>query len=197
MLQNFTLGSFAQGVSAGGGAFESIASATGTGSSNEITFSSIVGTYKHLQIRAIARTTNTSTSAGRLDIRFNGDTGSNYTIHNLTGDPSSGTPVTAEGYASQTELEIRGMGSAGGSMLSNTMAVHIIDIHDYSSTTRNKTMRAFSGIDDNDTNQMSRVGLHSGVWMNTSAITSITLRNPSGGSWSTQTQFALYGIKGA
>jgi hypothetical protein len=174
--------------------YESIASATGTGSSNTITFSSIAGTYQHLQIRAMTRTTNTSTSVGRLDIRFNGDSASNYTVHNLTGD---GATAAAEGFSSQTELEIRSMGSAGGSMLSNTMAVHIIDIQDYASTTRNKTMRAFSGIDDNNTNGMTRVGLHSGVWMSTSAITSIELRNPSGGSWATTTQFALYGIKGA
>ena len=57
--------------------FDSIASATGTGSSGTITFSSIPQTYKHLQIRGIGRL-DVVTGGVSTRIRLNGDTTSNY-----------------------------------------------------------------------------------------------------------------------
>ena len=90
MLQNFTLGTFSQGASGGGAAFESIASATGTGSSDSITFTSIPGTYQHLQISGISRSTNASVGLANLTIRFNSDTtNSNYSYQGFGGDCSS------------------------------------------------------------------------------------------------------------
>jgi len=59
------------------GSYESIASASGTGSSGTITFSSIPSTYTHLQIRGIGRNSYPST---QVNVRFNSDTGSNYAI---------------------------------------------------------------------------------------------------------------------
>ena len=73
--------------------FESIASASGTGSSGTITFSSIPSTYKSLQIRIFAQS-NAGTAARSLYIQTNNDTGSNYVRHDLTGD---GSAVEASG----------------------------------------------------------------------------------------------------
>jgi hypothetical protein len=53
------LGVYAQGVVAGG-AYESIATVTATGTESTITFSSIPSTYQHLQIRALSRDTFTA-----------------------------------------------------------------------------------------------------------------------------------------
>ena len=64
--------------------FESIATATGTGSNSTLTFSSIPQTYKHLQIRVMSRG-NAATDQDNLLIRFNGDTGSNYNSHYVFG----------------------------------------------------------------------------------------------------------------
>ena len=173
-------------------AFESIASASGTGSSGTITFSSIPSTYQHLQIRALMKDTNSSgIGTGNMLIRFNSDTGSNYARHSLAGD---GATTVVSGLASQTAM-ISGDSVAGGSStIANTHGVAIIDIHDYASTTKNKTMRIFSGADFNST--QGYVNLVSGLWMSTSAVTSISFVL-SANSWTTTTQFALYGIKGA
>lgn len=178
------------GAAGGGGDFESIASATGTGSSNTITFSSIPSTYTSLQIRFIGRTTASDVPAN-LHIRLNGDTGSNYAQHQLYGD---GTTATASGAATQTR--IRGGAISTAAETSGVMGVNIVDIHDYSSTTRNKTVRIFSGIDKNGSGGFVELG--SGLWASTSAVNSVSLLTTvTGGSWTTDTVIALYGIKGA
>jgi hypothetical protein len=193
MLQNFTLGSFAQGVSAGGGAFESIASATGTGSSGTITFSSIPSGYTSLQIRGIAKDTDTSDNYSvPLFLRFNSDTGSNYARHTLTGD---GSTVAAVASISSSSLRMEACNTV--TTTANNVSAFIIDIHDYASTTRNKTVRYFSGADNNAADTDFKVAIGSGLWMNTNAITSISILDLGGVNFSTQTQIALYGIKGA
>jgi hypothetical protein len=70
----------------------------------------------------------------------------------------------------------------------------IIDIHDYASTTKNKTVRSFFG---HDRNGAGSVYLYSGLWMNTGAITSLSLGQANfSGTFDTGTVASLYGIKG-
>lgn len=163
----------------------------GTGSSSTITFSNIPQNYKHLQIRSMGISTTTSPESGQgVYITFNGDSGSNYSRHALEGD---GSTTFLTGVANSTIMYIRSqMVTAGGI----TAGVGITDIHDYASTTKNKTMRAFSGGDRNSTATVNCfVGLYSGLWMNTNAITSISLQAASG-LFSTTSTFALYGMVG-
>lgn len=171
------------------GAFESIASATGTGSSGTITFSSIPSTYKHLQIRWNARI-DTNVTTQNLRMQVNADTGSNYAIHWLYGD---GSTADVTGSASATFMHILA-GTAGASATANIMGVGILDILDYSSTTKNKTVKINPGTDLNGSG--GYVSVCSGLWISTSAITSISLYPPSG-NFTTASTFALYGIKGA
>jgi hypothetical protein len=173
------------------GAFESIASASGTGSSGTITFSSIPSTYQHLQIRGIARTT-TGNNLEWLNMRFNSDTSSAYDNHYLSGDGSSAS-ATSFINASYIEPAL----AAASSSPSNTLNAFIIDIHDYASTSKNKTTRSITGIERNQGDTDSRIHLLSGLWRNTNAISSITLFTRNSGNFTTQTQIALYGIKGA
>jgi hypothetical protein len=172
--------------------FESIATATGTGSSGTITFSSIPSTYKSLQIRLISKTTRTA-SFGTNDgfLQFNGDTGSNYSYHYLIGD---GSAASAAGGATQTSMRIARIDQSSYTGLTNMMATAIIDIQDYASTTKNKTVRYISG---NDTNAVGdgQINLGSGGWFSTSAVNQISIF-VSGTSFTTTTQIALYGIKG-
>jgi len=179
------------GAGGAGGAFESIATATGTGSSGEITFSSIPSTYKHLQIRGIARSSQAS-HITLMRMRLNGDTGANYAQHTLYGD---GSVAGVDTNTSDTEIQWVAP-IPGTSATSNIVGAFIIDLHDYASTTKNKTVRAFSGDDGNLANTDYRVFLKSGLWMSTSAINSVTLRL-SGVNFTTQTSISLYGIKGA
>ena len=82
------------------GSYESIATFT-LGSSTTVTFSSIPSTYKHLQIRYLARSARTGAATDDLAIRLNSDSGANYARHRLFGD---GASVTASGQTSQVEI---------------------------------------------------------------------------------------------
>ena len=158
--------------------YESIASANGTGSSGVITFSSIPSTYKHLQIRGIAISAGTDSYA----MTVNSDTGSNYAWHRLVGN---GTGASAAGFASVTSMSISG----GTDTFPRAL---IIDLIDYASTSKYKTERTFTGIDQNTA---GNVHLFSGLWSSTSAINTITMTLASG-NFDTTSTFALYGIKG-
>ena len=154
------------------------------GSSTTITFSNIPSTYQHLQVRAIAKR-DTGTTAGSSNLRFNGDTGSNYTRHFLRG---SGSAASAGGQTSQTSIEC--FEHTGNDPVNSIMGVLILDVLDYASTTKYKTVRTISG---NDRNGGGDIYLTSGLWLSTSAVTSLTLF--STGNYLNST-FALYGIKG-
>lgn len=180
-----TIGSSVQKVS---GAFESIATATGTGSSGTITFSSIPSTYQHLQIRGITRSDKASATEN-LELIVNSDTGSNYSYHRLSGNGSS---ALAAGSATQSYIFLGSTPAA--STTSNILSAITIDILDYASTSKYKTLRAMAGMDSNG-QYTPFIGLLSGLWQSTSAINSITLRY-DGTNFTTQTTFALYGIKG-
>lgn len=166
--------------------FESIATANGTGSSGTITFSSIPSTYKHLQIRAIAPVGNYIT--GKL--QFNSDTGSNYTRHSLVGN-GGGTAQSTYSGASQTYISLGNDNGYGRSSYPYNM---VIDILEYTNTNKYKTMRMLAGFDTHAADGQE-VCLQSGLWMSTSAISTITFGLTSG-NYPTTASFALYGIKG-
>lgn len=163
------------------GVFESIATATGDGSSGSITFSSIPSTYKHLQIRGIY-----NDGGYNLRLRFNSDSGANYSRHTVvatTSAISSGAGINAN------DLDIICYGGSGA----NNVSATIIDLLDYSVSGKNKTAKALSGYTESATVQLAF--LSSGAWYNTSAITSVTITNLFG-AYNTQSVFSLYGIKG-
>ena len=67
------------------GDFYQIATSTAsTGSVADITFSNIPQDYTHLQIRVMARSSDSTTR--NLKGVFNSDTGANYSTHYLLGD---------------------------------------------------------------------------------------------------------------
>ena len=165
--------------------FSSIATVTvGSGGASTITFSSIPSTYTHLQIRGIA---NNGESSGYNNqaMQFNGDTSSNYSVHSLAGN---GTAASAGAQTSGTKINDAFRIPPAGSIF----GAFIIDILDYTSTTKAKTIRSFNG---GDSNGSGWIGLHSGLWYATpTAITSITLLS-SVGNFGTNSSFALYGIR--
>ena len=165
-------------------AFESIATSTvGSGGSSGITFSSIPGTFKHLQVRCIYR--NTVQNAN-LRARYNGDTGSNYITHHLYGDGSSAGSFD-NGVNSYMYL-----GNARPS--ANIFSAWVIDILDYTSTAKNKTTRTLTGYDTNG-GASQDVEINSGLWFATpAAITSIDFF-PGTNLFAEYSSFALYGIK--
>lgn len=168
-----------------------IARTAGTGSSNTITFSSIPSTYQHLQIRFLAKSSTTTSINESVLLRINGDSATNYVEHYLFG---GGTSATAGGAVTRSSVSIYNGAMRSNATYANIMGVGIVDIHDYLSTTKNKTVRYFCG---NDVNAAASVGpaLGSGLWLSTSAVSSISLITTSG-NWTTTSSFALYGFKG-
>jgi short subunit dehydrogenase-like uncharacterized protein len=173
--------------------YDSIATTNGTGSSSEISFTSIPSDYTHLQIRFMARSTF-SDSGVDVMCQVNSDTGSNYSFHRLTGDSST---VLATGASSQTRIGRIGQIPAA-TQASNIMGVAVIDLLDYKNTNKYKTFRSLYGFDSNTgvDAYSNNIGITSGLWMSTSAVTSIKLYLTQGNFTSTS-NFALYGIKGA
>lgn len=192
------LGITASAVEIAQGAFESIATATGTGSSNTITFSSIPSGYQHLQVRFICKNTDTATDASTpVLIRINTDNSANYTWHRLSGNGATASAGGSSAVNTSMTTD-RTIALSSATALANMMGVGIIDIHDYASTTRHKTARIFAGMDTNRTTAPTgTVVLASGLYVNgTAAVTSLSFVTGTG-NWTTTTQFALYGIKGA
>jgi hypothetical protein len=169
------------------GAYDSIATTTvGAGGASTITFSSIPSTYTHLQIRYTAR--QDASAIGQVFFRVNSDTGGNYSSHLLYGD---GGGVAAGSYTSDNYSRTGLLG--GTSLASNIFGVATIDILDYANTNKFKTTRTLSGIDANGSGY---VWYTSSNWRSTSAVTSLSFFAEHG-NFIQNTQFALYGIKGA
>lgn len=165
--------------------YESIATVTATGSQSTLTFSSIPGTYKHLQIRGIA---NDGSDNG-IVLRFNSDTGANYTQHRLSGNGTSASAAGSTGNSSAANI-----GWASGA--TNVYGASIIDIIDYASTSKYKTVRTFMGVDANASGgNTGAVYLSSNLWLSTAAVTSVSIIDPVL-NFTAGTTFALYGVKG-
>jgi hypothetical protein len=155
-----------------------------------VTFSSLgdyATDYKHLQIRMLTRSTRAS-NIDLLNFRFSGDTGSNYSHHELGGGGGGSTAYS--GAATSTAFMTQGY-TSGNTTAANSFGAHICDILDPFSTTKNKTIKSLGGY----TGVTQYVTLFSGNHRNTAAITSIFIQTQIG-SLVAGSRFSLYGIKG-
>jgi hypothetical protein len=179
----FGLGFFATaGAGAGAaGSFDLLETQVLGSTAASITFASLntyASTYQHLQIRMAGSTTS---GINWVDIQFNGDTGSNYSRHELRGNGSS---VTSSASANYDSYLFGIWGDAPGAA--------VVDLLDPFETTKFKTGRALSGWVGAD-----GVQLTSGSWRNTNAISSIQIKNNGSAIFKIGTRFSLYGIKAA
>jgi hypothetical protein len=173
----------------GAGAFDLLESETLSSNSASITFSNLgaYSEYKHLQIRMTAIGAAGFYSSGYL--QFNGDATSSYSYHWLNGGGGYVAP-TSSGASGDTSALIFRMIPDNDYPLE--FAPHIIDIADFSSSTKNTTFRAIHGIKGTGT---SNITWSSGAYHNTAAITSITLGGAGGNSIGAGSRFTLIGVK--
>jgi hypothetical protein len=183
----FGLGFFATaGAGGAGGTYELIETQILTSSAASITFSSLssfANTYQHLQIRAVARGLGSGVS-DYIGIRFNDDTGANYSWHQIFGSGTVGSGAATSTTAGiVTEI-------AGSGQTANVFGAGVVDILDAFETTKYKTTRGLSG------NPATAVNLWSSSWRNTNAISSITLFEYDGqGNFAIGSRFSLYGLR--
>lgn len=156
----------------------------GSGGTSSITFSNIPQTYQHLQIRGVAR--NTGTTNRSVSVQFNGDTTSSYAWHLLGGNGSS---TAVENGVSQTNAQSFSQVYSNAS--ANIFSAFVMDILDYSSVSKNTTIRTIGSREENGAGLVS---IYSGLWNSTSAVTSIKLY-PLSDSLAEYTTLSLYGVK--
>jgi hypothetical protein len=175
-------------------AYESIATVVaGSGGISAATFSSIPSTYKHLQIRGIAKGLNGSNNAS-LGVRVNGASDANQSpFHQLFAD---GATVSGSGGAAADGYTASLTGPIAAST-QTAFGAFVIDIFDYQNTNKLKTIRSLAAADFNGSGFVSfRSTMNKNI---TAAITSlsITTYNSGGADGLAQySSFALYGIKG-
>lgn len=137
-----------------------------------ITFSSIPGTYTDLIIAGVGF----ASTETYYEIQFNSDTGNNYSFTSVLGTGS----VAASGGTANTY--------AIGVTRIETQSAFLCHIMNYANTTTFKTALA------RNSNAGQIVYQAVGLWRNTNAITSVTLKSQIV-NFNSGSTFSLYGIK--
>jgi len=164
--------------------YESIATTTTTSASPAITFSSIPQTFTDLVLVISVRANSTPTSFG-TGVRFNSDTGTNYSRTVLYG---SGSSAVSFRDTNQTRIFY-----SSGSTTASQFNLIRVNIMNYTNSSIYKQV-ATRNDDYSDVTSVS-----SSVWRSNSAITSITVTpyDDNSTGFATGSSFTLYGIKTA
>lgn len=165
------------------GDFQSIATVTNTSAFTGAEFTSIPATFTNLQIRMYGRNTNNSNGVA---IQFNSDaTTTNYYNHAMFGSGSamSGWNQNLNNFTYWPETGVT----------ANVFGVCVVNIYDYKSTVKTKTLSSYGGFDANGSGYSWRNSLS---WNSAAAITNIKVLAVGDGAFAPYSSFALYGIKG-
>jgi hypothetical protein len=171
-----------------GSDYELIQSSILTSAAGSITFSGLgvySSVYKHLQVRAVIRST-TGDNFDFTRLIFNGAS-SNLNNHSLFGNGSS-VVSNYENAGSSINM----WGSPGSTSTANLFASYVMDVLDPFSSTKNTTIRSLGG----QTGENAQIILTSGLWRVTDSVTSMTFTSGDAASYAIGSRFSLYGIKG-
>lgn len=158
--------------------YDSIATTTLGSANSTITFSSIPNTYTDLRVVFTAQ----GSGADRfLSIRYNGDTGTNYSYTNMNGNGTNARSTRG------TSMSFISLGESTGSTTTNP-SFYTIDLFSYAGST-NKTALMTNSADQNGSGE---IGRQAALWRSTAAVTSITLF--AGGNFAIGATATLYGI---
>ena len=135
-------------------------------------------TYTDLVI--VGNTKNTANDGDEVGIRFNADTGSNYSRTRLFGNGSSAT----SDRSTSTNKGALGINST------SQFTPFIANVQNYSNSTTNKTVLSRG-------TSTGYTSAYVSLWRNTAAITSITILPDSGTTFVAGSTFTLYGIANA
>jgi len=178
----------APGPTPGAGAYDLLETEILTGTQSSVTFSSLdsYSDYQHLQFRGMTRDSFASSDRA-IDVRINADSTASYSSHRMY---TKGSGFSNNVYTSQTIMQ-NVLGHPAASAGSNSYGAWVWDVLDAYETTKYKTFRAFHGFAD-----PNFVGITSGLWQNTAAITSVEFV-PTDGNFVIGSRISLYGLKAA
>ena len=154
-----------------------ISSFTATTSISSVTIAGIPQNYTDLVLVGVNG--NAVNSDNDIYIRFNSDSGSNYSRTQMVGN---GSNASSSRTSNNTEIRI---GPSYNNTPTSTLISHIMN---YSNTTTYKTVLSRTG------HASGYVMGHVALWRSTAAITSITLTLQNSESFVTGSTFNLYGI---
>jgi hypothetical protein len=176
------------------GSYDALASYTvPSGGVSSIVFSGfpVNGLYQHLQIRYFIP--STPSAGDNIFMRLGSssiDTGTNYSWHSLTGFGSGSISSSNEVSVNLLRLLYQNITEAAAFPVSG-----VVDILDYASTVKTKVVRNLTGREANSTTSAwSVVSSMSGMWNNTSALTTLSIAY-GGGNLPQNTRVSIYGVK--
>lgn len=157
--------------------YEPIASTTLGSAASSVTFSSIPGTYTDLVVVGSGKAT---VGDNFVYFRYNGDTGSNYSRTELSGNGSSAS--SARGTNESASL-------VGAYKLNVDGNYFVASVMSYANTNVFKTALAAANYQDNTVYRFVN------LWRSTAAITSLTVLIAGSSQFATGATLSLYGIK--
>lgn len=153
-----------------------------------VTFSSIPGTFNHLQLMGQARSTAAAAS-DEFAVQLNGDTGSNYLRQSMFGNGSGSASAS---IATTSSSWTCGTGDlAGATATAGFTGLLYMSIPLYAGTTWAKTVNWHSGLDDSLVHSIVAL---TGTWNSTAAVTSVKVFALSGPNFAAGSAFYLYGV---
>lgn len=163
----------------------------GVSGTTAITFSSIPSTYDDLMLFTSIRTDRAGQTNDNINIRFNGDTATNYSRVQLT---STNGAFASAGGANATSITT--IQSPGAASLANAFGSAWIYIPNYKTGSYNKQV-IVDGTAENNTTTTQFMGIFAGLYRSVTAISSLTLFPNTGPNIVQHSQATLYGIKKA
>ena len=166
---------------------------SGTASSYDVT--SISASYDHLYLVTSLRTDDSGSDyIDGAGLRFNGDTGTNYSWTVVNAGTS--TPTSSRG-SSDTSIEYL-YGATTADSLADTFGTMTMWIPNYANTANFKQTASRWTVPNNSTTDWEWfVGVHAGLWGDTSAVDQITLIPLDGPNFVQYSTFTLFGVTGA
>lgn len=178
----FGLGFFATAGSGVAGSFDLLETQVLTGNQTSVEFTNLNtaygATYQHLQLRLVSL----SNADTWYRLQLNGST-SGFRSQRMIGEVST---FSSANYTSASD----GMQLFGLTGTSTIPGRAIMDFLDPFETNKTKVVRTLTG-------GPNTVGFISGLWNNTSAITSIKINQTDGWAFTQHSRFSLYGLKAA
>jgi hypothetical protein len=156
--------------------YEPIATTTLGSAASSVTFSSISGTYTDLVLIVNA---SLASGAASLLMRYNSDSGTNYSGTRLIGN---GSAASSERTTSATQNDI--------GYFNTSMCTSVVSIQNYSNSTTYKTCLVRANTSEYVFGQVQ-------MWRNTAAVTNVNITNSSAVNFNVGSTFTLYGIKSA
>jgi len=157
--------------------YELLDSTTLASAASSVSFTSIDQSYGDLVLVVEAESTQATPK-----LRFNSDSGSNYSYVDMQGI-SSGNTNSSSGTLDYLRIQVANIKAAP--------SLFIVQIMDYSATDKHKSSLSRTSADETDA---TRVGAVAGRWANTSAITSLAIEASVAQTFDTGSSFYLYGI---